>query len=385
MISLFFSFPGITQQKAYSITGTTNGAEGKWLYIGYRDEMDQSVVDSAMVGNHSFRFSGFIPSTIAVSFSCRTCGQAAYTRLFIEPAAMKLTLDTANFEKAKLTGSRTQQEYEAYQDAREYLYRDMRPIQARYEASNDVYRAAHNRGNASIDELDSLAKITKSIDAEFDPLRKGLDKEDRIFLNKYPRSIVNAYYLNLSKGGIKLDSLQVYFDRFGFEAQQSMYGRSIGNYINKKRNAVPDTTAKNFSAIDIDGKLLHLADFRGKYVLLDFWASWCVPCREQSPHMKELYRQYRSKGLEIIGVADNDGEDRLWKAAVKKDGLPWKQVLRGRSETKEKNENDISSLFGVGSLPTYILINPSGKIAGRFGGGGEPHEALDKKLADSFK
>ena len=120
-------------------------------------------------------------------------------------------------------------------------------------------------------------------------------------------------------------------------------------------------------------------------MLLDFWASWCVPCREASPHLKELYTQYRSKGFEIIGVADNDRDERLWKSAVKKDGLPWKQVLRGFSETEEKNEKDISRLFGVGSLPTYVLLNPAGKIIARYGSGGEPHEGLDKKLADSFK
>lgn len=384
ILSLLCSFPAITQQKSYAVNGKINAADGKWLYISYRDEMDKTVIDSAMVSNRRFRFSGTIPSAIMVYIYCKTCGESKFTRLFIDPAEMQLTLDTTNFEKAKLTGSRTQQEYEILQNAMEYIYRDIRPIQARYEASNDVYIAANKRG-ASIDELDSLARITKSIDKEFDPLRRSLAKEERVFSNTYPESVVTAYNINSGKAGIKLDSLQVYFDRMGTETQLNIYGKSIGTYINKKRNAIPDTTAKNFSTIDIDGKLLHLADFRGKYVLLDFWASWCVPCREESPHLKELYAQYRSKGMEIIGVASNDGEERLWKSAVKKDGLPWKHVLAGHSETDEKKERDISRLFGVGSLPTYILINPAGRIIARYGSGGEPREALDKKLAESFK
>jgi thiol-disulfide isomerase/thioredoxin len=297
---------------------------------------------------------------------------------------MQLSLDTSNFEKAQLAGSQTQQEYAVYLAAREYVYQQMRPIQARYEASNDVYRKAHKRG-ASIDELDSLAKITKSIDAEFDPARKLLAKEDSLFFLNYPKSVVTAFYINLGRGGIKLDSLQAYYNRMGIETQRTIYGKEIENYINIKRVPPVDSSARNFATTDINGKPLQLIDFRGRYVLLDFWASWCVPCRENGPHLKELYAQYKPKGLEIIGVASNNGDERLWREAVKKDGLPWKHVLSGYDENKPDNDKGISGLFGVGSLPTYILINPAGKIVARFGSGGEAYEALDKRLAAAIK
>jgi thiol-disulfide isomerase/thioredoxin len=146
--------------------------------------------------------------------------------------------------------------------------------------------------------------------------------------------------------------------------------------------------AKDFTALDINGKSLQLSDFKGKYVLLDFWASWCVPCRKGNPHLKELYAKYQSKGCEVIGVSDDDRNHDAWKKAVDQDGLPWHQVLRGLDIDKKmrgiKNESDISEKYGINSLPTQILIDATGKIIGRYGGGGEPHEALDKKLADIF-
>ncbi|RYG08102.1 MAG: TlpA family protein disulfide reductase, partial [Chitinophagaceae bacterium] len=140
-------------------------------------------------------------------------------------------------------------------------------------------------------------------------------------------------------------------------------------------------------AIDIGGKPLSLADFKGKYVLLDFWASWCVPCREGNPHLKKLYAQYKNKGLEIIGVSDDDSKPYAWKAAVAQDQIGmWKHVLRGLKRVGDTYDrtNDISENFGIHTLPTKILIDRNGKIVGRYGGGGESDEAMDKKLAEIF-
>lgn len=123
-------------------------------------------------------------------------------------------------------------------------------------------------------------------------------------------------------------------------------------------------------------------------MLVDFWASWCVPCRKGNPHLKELYSQYKAKGFEVIGISDDDRDHDAWKKAVAKDGLPWQHVLRGLKYDAVKGfdkTNDISELFGIHSLPTQVLIDPSGKIIARYGEGAAAHEDLDKKLAEVFK
>ncbi|MBD0833379.1 TlpA family protein disulfide reductase, partial [Aestuariibaculum sediminum] len=135
---------------------------------------------------------------------------------------------------------------------------------------------------------------------------------------------------------------------------------------------------------------LKLADFKGKYLLIDFWASWCVPCRKGNPHLISLYHKYHSKGLEILGVSDDDRAHDKWKNAVEKDGIGiWHHVLRGL-EYKEgtyqriNKDKDISDAYNIHSLPTKILVDPNGVIVGRYGGGGGTDDDMDKDLAEIF-
>lgn len=114
-----------------------------------------------------------------------------------------------------------------------------------------------------------------------------------------------------------------------------------------------------------------------------------MPCRKGNPHLLSLYSKYKEKGFEIVGVSDDDSNHDAWKKAVAKDGIGvWKHVLRGLDMKKrmngEENPEDISDYYGIHSLPTKILIGPDGVILGRYGGGGENDEAMDKKLKEIF-
>ena len=131
-----------------------------------------------------------------------------------------------------------------------------------------------------------------------------------------------------------------------------------------------------FSAKDSDGKVVDIAALKGKVVLLDFWGSWCVPCRAGHPHLKELYSKYKDKGFEIVGVAweygPKDAQEKAWREAIKKDGITWLQVLNDPPP-------DIVKMYGVIAYPTKILIDRNGVIAGRFSIGDE--EAFDAMLS----
>jgi len=210
------------------------------------------------------------------------------------------------------------------------------------------------------------------------------------FVKKHPASYVTAYLLRYSRN-CPTDSLRKVYTAFPAAVKQSSYGKAIAEALENRKKGVPGALAAGFSSTDINGQALSLSDYKGKYVLVDFWASWCVPCRKGNPHLKELYSQYKDKGFEIIGVSDDDSRPEAWKGAVAKDELPWKHVLRGMKVTRDGDKvnidrsKDISAGYNVSSLPTQILIGPDGKIIGRYGEGGDEHAALDEKLQTIFK
>ena len=143
----------------------------------------------------------------------------------------------------------------------------------------------------------------------------------------------------------------------------------IGRYFYMQPKYINGEQAKDFSATIKGGETLQLSDLQGQYVLLDFWASWCGPCRIQSPELIQLYQKYRqadfadADGFEIVSVGIEQTEDR-WQNAIERDGLNWKYHILDQTSSLKFFDAPISNLYGIKSIPSSYLIDPKGMIIG---------------------
>ena len=165
-------------------------------------------------------------------------------------------------------------------------------------------------------------------------------------------------------------------DQVGRMEKQAEAMKAQEEQMARLDNLIPvGSEAPDFSQPTPDGKALSLSSLRGKVVLIDFWASWCKPCRMENPNVKRVYEQYKGKGFEIIGVS-LDRDKGAWTGAIAQDGLPWKHV----SDLGFWN-NAAAQQYGVSSIPYTVLVDREGKVLGKNLRG----PALEEKLADVFK
>ena len=221
-------------------------------------------------------------------------------------------------------------------------------------------------------DLDDYKNITTAISKKFDSIQ--LYELD--FIKTHPRSLMSGTFLYVLEDKIPLEQLEELYSPMSNEIKQSGFGSIVREKIVARKRVIIGNPAPDFVSTDTSGKSIRLSSFRGKYVLLEFGANWCVPCRQQSPHLVEMYKKYSDKGFTIIQYSvDEKKDEEKWKAAIRKDQLTWTQLadLNGF-------ENKVSKLYGVQPIPDNFLIDPSGKIIGRRVEGKELEEKLKKLL-----
>jgi thiol-disulfide isomerase/thioredoxin len=375
----------------FTLTGIIKGEDSGEIRLYYTDANGKEVKDSAMIRDGHFAFCGKIsePVGAALEGAVKPGNPNGSDRIafFLDPAGMTIDLQAGNFKAAVITGAPTEYDSRALRALTQPIYKEEEPLLKAFRQVDEVYRSAL-KAKADEATLDSLKYKEASLHEQLGPYQARATQADYAFFTAHPQSYITALWLRMHVHELSLDSLQMFYDRLGTVMQQSGAGQKIAKEIDALKAGSTGSNAGDFTAREINGNNLTLSAFKGKYVLIDFWASWCVPCRKSMPHVKELYARYRSKGLEVIGVAGDDRDTAAWKKAVVKDGTGiWHNVLQGYDAAKslknEQNGNDINARFGVTQVPTKILIDPNGLIIGRYDKGTDEEEAtMDKKLKE---
>lgn len=369
---VFFLAMGCTKPyPGFVLQGKVKGMESGKLYLVYTDSLGNQIRDSAMIKNGKFGFRGGI-SEPTNAWLAKSLGMSmdenGFIACWLEPGVMSVEFSAGDMKNYVLTGSVTN-------DEEQLLKKQQEPVMKEMEALQQAYRDEKNHEKAA------------AIKEQMEPYYDQMAEIARQFIKQHPDSYVSVQQLYYKTGSMTYEDALAAYNGLSDRVKNSRTGVELQEEIEKLRMGSPGSPAAVFSKTDINGKQFDMAGLKGKYVILDFWASWCVPCRKSNPHLKELYEKYKADGLEVVCVADDDRNEEKWKAAVEKDGIGmFKHVLRGLEWTDGRPDrtNDISELYGIHSLPTKILIDREGIIVGRYGGGGGTQEDMDQKLKEIF-
>lgn len=362
---------------AFYLAGTIIGKDTGLISLNYINKAGEFAHDTVTIEKEKFTFTGFIKHPVLAWLddvpTIQHDDNPETVAIFLEPSHMNLKLNIHNFKKIKLTGSVSHIEIEK-------LNKKEKPVLKRKNRLQKKYRTIKNKytSHPADTHLQESAALIKN------KIEKGKDELMHIdcdFISKHSDSYVSAYQLQYYVDELSLDSLKNLYNKFTSAVRSSVYGRVISNYINGSVGSI----AKDFVIEDITGETVSLSSNRGKnYVLLDFWASWCGPCRANNPHLKDLYKQYHTAGLEMIGISLDDNK-QAWEQTVFQDSIGiWRQVFAGRvKENWFMDDNDICNKYGVHPIPTMILIDKAGIIIGRYEG--DDIKLLKEQLAKIFE
>jgi thiol-disulfide isomerase/thioredoxin len=376
----------------FSLEGEINNQDTGIIIMEYHSG-PALINDTAKIKNGKFLFTGRILEPINAGLFGRNYSELA--RIYIEPKEMKITVFKGKPLGSKMTGSKTQTEFELLNKMEEPIIERLSELRAKGIIINDSIK---NSQDGTVKLL--LEKNGEEIDSLWSVTRKELYPIELKFVLENPKSFVSLDYLRslASSEIISLDSLKSIFNGLDNSLRRSELASYVTEYIRnkeedirKKDNIRIGNQAPNFKAKDLNQQQVTLSQFKGNsVVLLDFWASWCIPCRQSIPHLKTLYKKYESKGFKIIAVWKDDfGKREGWIEAVKQDSTEmWYHIpvaMKYPCGSDQITDDDVYKNYFVDLIPQQILIDKNGKIIYQcVGYSKENEDSLDSLLSQIF-
>lgn len=344
--------------KEFTVSGTIENADSATVKLQKRIDGEWVVEDSSIIADKKFSLKGKL--ALSEMFYLSVDEGRSYIRLFAEPESeISITANADSLNVATVEGSPIHAIYEAYNEG-------LTPFNDRIRALYPKFDLADSLEDKTMEaELDSIYEV---IAAERDEYTKSVIYEN--LDNPFGAYLTVSTYYDDSK----LDEMNAILEQFDSAIDSSRYTVRLRKMAEVWGKVAVGQPALDFTQNDTTGNAVSLSDLRGQYVLIDFWASWCGPCRAENPNVVKLYNELHDKGFEIIGVSF-DTKRKNWLAAIEEDNLTWYHV----SDLNGWN-NEVGKMYAVRAIPHTILLDKDGVIIAKNLRGDELRAKLEELL-----
>jgi peroxiredoxin len=352
-------------ENEFEITGDVDASmDGKNVILEKQGPLGFTPIDTVKVegGKFVFKDTTSAPSIHFISFE----GKQDKLNFILEPGAIDIKIDKDTLYKSTTGGTFNNDKLEEFKQISFEMYKKSQ----KFEKANTAKRQTAAQANDTV-TLNKLGKEYKAITAEWEG--KLVD-----FVKKNPKAYCNVIILGqIAQMGLKqMDDIKALFNGFDPIVKNSKEGKQIADYfakMDKEKSVIPEPQAEagaeagvkvgdvapDFTAPTPDGKSLSLKQALGKVTIIDFWASWCKPCRAENPNVVALYNELHGKGLNIIGVS-LDKEAGAWKKAIADDKLTWNHISNLKFW-----DDAIAKQYGVTGIPATFILDAAGKVVAK--------------------
>lgn len=334
------------QTAPYLIDGQVNPKHnGKFIKLIYQIGKDKKVTDSVKVENGAFKFTENFDAPLLAKLSFGTEESGDRVDVFLDQTTTRIAAKDS-LRYAQITGSKLTASHE------KFAKMGYRKLEFDVVEIINQYRL--------MPESQAKKDHVKTLLAAFDNYNKEKRRLVNQFINENPDSYVALYHLvKLSPDNLlNYETVFPYYSKISASVRETALGKEFGKKVQASKSVLTGEMYKDFVSTTPDGKSLALNEIlkNNKYTLLDFWASWCGPCRAENPHVVKTYQAFKDKGFSILSVSLDDKAEK-WNEAIKADGMPWHHVssLKGWKEPA-------AALYYVKAIPMNALIDSNGKI-----------------------